>query len=125
MDTKVCLDTDASIEILKNTAKSHQLLDLIKEREVYITAIVAFELLLRETNLDAIEKLLLKTDILDFSGLSARKAAETFKDLKRRGKLIPMRDLFIASSSIVNNCALATLNKKHFEKIKGLELLNF
>lgn len=50
---------------------------------------------------------------------------EIFKDLKKRGKLIPMRDLFIASSSIVNNCALATLNKKHFENIKGLELLNF
>ena len=125
MDAKVCLDTDASIEILKNTSKSHQLLGLIKEREVYITAIGVFELLLRETNLDAIEKLLLKTDILDFSELSARKAAEIFKDLKRRGKLIPIRDLFIASSSIVNNCALATLNKKHFENIKGLELLNF
>jgi len=125
MDTKICLDTDASIEILKNTLKAYELLDLIKEREVYITTISVFELFLRETNLDSIEKLLLKTTILDFSELCARKAAEIFKDLKRRGKIIPLRDLLIASITIANNCTLATLNIKDFRNIKDLKLLNF
>ena len=125
MDTKVCLDTDVSIEVLKNTPKSHQLLDLIKDSEVYITTISVFELLLRETNLDAIEKLLLKTTVLDFSELSARKAAEIFKDLKRKGQMIPLRDLLIASTAIANNCTLATLNAKDFRNIKNLALLDF
>ncbi|MBI2650353.1 type II toxin-antitoxin system VapC family toxin [Candidatus Woesearchaeota archaeon] len=125
MDTKICLDTDVSIEVLKNTPKSHQLLDLIKDSEVYITTISVFELLLRETNLDAIEKLLLKTAVLDFSELSARKAAEIFKDLKIKGQMIPLRDLLIASTAIANNCTLATLNIKDFRNIKNLTLLDF
>ena len=125
MDAKVCLDTDISIEILKNTAKASKLLDLSKDNEVYITAISVFELLLRETNLDAIEKLLLKTTILDFSESSARKASEIFKDLKRNGKMIPTRDLLIASTTIANDCTLATLNIKGFENIKDLKLFNF
>ncbi len=37
----------------------------------------------------------------------------------------PLRDLFIASTSIVNDCTLVTLNKKHFENIKDLQLLDF
>ncbi|MBI3034930.1 type II toxin-antitoxin system VapC family toxin [Candidatus Woesearchaeota archaeon] len=125
MDKKVCLDTDVSIEILKSTAKASRLLDLTNDSEIYITTISVFELFLRETNLDAIEKLLLRTAVLDFSELSARKAAGILKELKSKGRIIDMRDLFIASASIVNNCALATLNKKHFENIKDLELLNF
>ena len=125
MDTKICLDTDVSIEILKNTAKASKLLDLTKDSEVYITIMSVFELLLRETNLDAIEKLLLRTTILDFSELSARKAAEIFKNLKRKGQLMPLRDLLIASIAIANNCTLATLNVKDFENIKDLKLLNF
>ena len=125
MDTKICLDTDVSIEILKNTTKASKLLDLTKDSEVYITTISIFELLLRETNLDAIEKFLLRTAVLDFSELSARKAAEIFKNLKRKGQLMPLRDLLIASIAIANNCTLATLNVKDFENIKDLKLLNF
>ncbi len=125
MDTKVCLDTDIAIEILKNTTKASKFLDLTKDSEVYITSISIFELLLRETNLDAIEKLLLRTAILDFSELSARKAAEIFKDLKGKGQMIPLRDLLIASTTITNNCALATLNIKDFKNVKDLKLLDF
>lgn len=125
MDTKVCLDTDISIEILKNTAKASKLLDLTKDSEVYITTISIFELSLRETNLEAIEKLLSKIAVLDFSESSARKAAEIFKGLKRKGQLMPLRDLLIASTAIENNCILATLNIKDFRNIQELNLLDF
>ena len=125
MDTKVCIDTDVSIEILKNTNKASKLLDLTKDSEVYITTISIFELLLRETNLEAIEKLLSKTAVLDFSELSARRAAEIFKDLKKKGQMISIKDLFIASTTISNNCMLATLNIKDFKNVKDLKLLDF
>lgn len=123
MDTKVCLDTDVSIEILKNTAKASKLLDLTKDSEVYIASISIFELLLRETNLEAVEKLLSKTAVLDFSELSARKAAEIFKDLRKKCQMISIKDLLIASTTISNNCMLATLNIKDFKNIKELKLL--
>lgn len=124
MDSKICLDTDVSIEILKNTSKGDELLDLTADSDVYITTIGVFELLLRETNLAAVEKLMSNTDILEFSELSARKAAEIFKELKKKGRIIPMRDLFIASTAVANNCTLATLNIKDFKNINDLKLLD-
>jgi len=122
MDQKICLDTDICIEILKNTKKGSDFLSLIGESEVFITTITVFELFLRERNLSPIETFLFKLNIMDFSELSARKASEILKDLKRKGKAIEIRDLFIASTAIINNCALATLNKKHFSSIKDLKL---
>ena len=62
---------------------------------------------------------------MDFSEICARKASEISKDQKKAGKTMEIRDLFIASTAIANNCALATLNKKHFQNIKELKLLNF
>jgi len=125
MDTKICLDTDVSIEILKNTDKGNNFVASISDRDVFISSISVFELYLRETNIFAVEKLVAKTDVLEFSDLCAKKAAEVFKELKKRGITVPFRDLFIASTAIVNGCTLATLNVKDFKNIKDLKLLEF
>lgn len=125
MDPKICLDTDVCIEILKNTEKGAKFLDLIENEEVFIASISIFELFLRETNTYPIEKLIFESNILDFSEICARKASDISKELKSKGRIIEIRDLLIASTAIVNNCTLATFNKKHFENIKELRLLNF
>lgn len=54
----------------------------------------------------------------------AEKFGELRKDLRRKGKLIEDIDIFIASTCIVNNLILVTLNKKHFKKIVGLNILD-
>src|SRR3989338_6719906 len=120
MDTKICLDTDVSIEILKNTDKGNNFVASISDRDVLISSISVFELYLRETNIFAVERLVAKADVLEFSDLCAKKAAEVFKELKKRGITVPFRDLFIASTAIVNGCTLATLNVKDFKNIKDL-----
>jgi len=125
MDTKICLDTDVSIEILKNTDKGNNFVASISNRDVLISSISVFELYLRETNIFAVERLVAKADVLEFSDLCAKKAAEVFKELKKRGITVPFRDLFIASTAIVNGCTLATLNVKDFKNIKDLKLLEF
>ena len=125
MDTKICLDTDVSIEILKNTDKGNNFVASISDRDVLISSISVFELYLRETNIFAVERLVAKADVLEFSDLCAKKAAEVFKELKKRGITVPFRDLFIASTAIVNGCTLATLNVKDFKNIKDLKLLEF
>ena len=84
-----------------------------------------FELLLRETNIHQIENFIKDLELLSFDSIAARKASGIQKELKAKGRIIDIRDLFIASASIANNCILATLNKKHFENIKGLKLLDF
>lgn len=67
-----------------------------------------------------------------FSGLSEILALdiETAKNfgriratLKGAGKVIEDLDILIAASCIAHNCILVTYNPKHFERIKGLEIL--
>jgi predicted nucleic acid-binding protein len=45
-------------------------------------------------------------------------------DLKRTSNPIDIADLFIAAIAIQNNLPIATLNKRHFERIQGLLLVN-
>lgn len=123
MDQKVCLDTDVCIEILKNTEKGKELLKAIEKSNVCLSTITVFELFLRKTNLFPIEMLIHKTTILDFDELTARKASDIFKSLQGSGKSMDLRDLFIASTAVMHNCALATLNEKHFVQITDLKLV--
>lgn len=125
MDQKVCLDTDVCIAIVRQQGPYKEILRKVFSLRVYITAVTLFELLLRETNIYQIENFIKDLELLSFDSIAARKASDIQKELKVKGKIIEIRDLFIASASIVNNCNLATLNKKHFENIKGLKLLDF
>lgn len=121
MDEKICLDTDLCIEIVK---KNKNLLDFVDINDFpYITSITVFELLLRETNTDEIEQFLNDFYILDFNESCAKIASTIHKVLKKSGKQLETRDLFIAATCITNNCKLATLNKKHFSRIKNLKLI--
>ena len=123
MDGKLCLDTDFCIEIIKDNASIETLFDKGGPYEIYITSITMFELFLRETNIKIVENFVSSFFVIYFDDFSALKASEISRDLKRKGISIDFRDFFIASICIVNNCNLATFNKKHFEHTKDLELV--
>ncbi len=61
--------------------------------------------------------------VLPFSDLVAVEAAKIYHRLRLSNKMIEFRDIFIASTCLVNDLPLLTLNKKHFTRIKGLEIL--
>jgi predicted nucleic acid-binding protein len=46
-------------------------------------------------------------------------------NLKRKSLLIDIEDIMIAATALVLEVPLATLNRKHFERIDGLTLLPF
>ena len=123
MEQKICLDTDVVIAILNGESRAVDLVDKIKDQEVYISTVTLFELLLRETNLEQIEVFRNKVRILNFDELSSRRASLIFKYLKKKGKIIDFRDLFIASICSTTNCRLATFNKRHFVNIDELKLI--
>ena len=124
VEQKICLDTDVIIAILNNEDRAIQILEKIKECEVFVSVISLFELLLRETNLDKIEMVRDRVEIVEFNEQASRKASSIFKDLKKIGKLIDIRDVFIAAICITQNYELATFNKKHFENIKELRIIH-
>tara|TARA_Y100000034_G_scaffold133857_1_gene200675 strand:- start:5123 stop:5494 length:372 start_codon:yes stop_codon:yes gene_type:complete len=123
LDKKICLDTDTVIGILNNEERAVSIINFIEEFEIFISVITLFELLLRETDLEEIEIFRRKVNVLDFDEESSRKSSDIHKELKRKGKIIEFRDVFIAAICIVNNCELVTFNKKHFENIKELKLV--
>ena len=123
MEQKICLDTDICIEIIKEEENMGIKLSEYVSDKVYVSSVSVFELFLRSFNLHEIENFMIDVEILDFDGVIAKKASEIYKDLRKEGKIVDFRDIFIAASCIINNCGLLTLNKKHFERIKGLKVL--
>ena len=62
--------------------------------------------------------------ILPFDSTCAQTASEIYKNLKSKNQLISPSDIFIAATAISHNLSLVTLNKEHFERVKGLKLLH-
>ena len=67
----------------------------------------------------------LNLSILPFDNKASQKAVSIYKQLKIANKLIDLPDLFIAATAITHKLPCATLNKKHFQRIAELELLNY
>lgn len=122
MEQKICLDTDICIEIIKDTPLGRNAIKRIEDSQIFISSISVFEIYLREFNIDKIDFFINKFSILNFDDSCAIKGSEIMKSLKKSGKIVDFRDVFIATTCIVNNCNFLTLNKKHFENIKDLKL---
>lgn len=59
-----------------------------------------------------------------FDDRVADEAVRLEQSIRRRGAgSIGMADLFIASTAIVHDLPLVTLNQKHFQRVEGLRLL--
>ena len=46
-----------------------------------------------------------------------------YRQLKRENKLIDIADILIAATAMVNDFPLATFNRNHFERIRGLRIV--
>jgi tRNA(fMet)-specific endonuclease VapC len=60
--------------------------------------------------------------VLPFNEEVAKKAAEIYHQLRQKNKIIEFRDIFIAATCMVNYFPIKTLNKKHYDRIKGLSV---
>ena len=53
------------------------------------------------------------------------RAADIYADLYKRGLLILDADILIAATALENNLAVVTNNESHFNRITGLQVLNW
>jgi predicted nucleic acid-binding protein len=60
--------------------------------------------------------------VLPFDESVSRKASEIYHRLRLENNMIEFRDIFIAATCLVFELPLITLNKKHFQRIKGLDI---
>ncbi len=76
-------------------------------------------------NQQFLEKFLMPFDVLPFDEKSAQIFGEIRSDLERRGCVIGLMDMLIASHALSQNCILVSNNTKEFERIPNLKLENW
>jgi len=127
-NTGLVVDTNVFIEYLRAKDKTTTVLFLIPDEvQIYITSVTLYELLMGAFTPDKVKDVAMLTEdlpILPFNEEAASQAAEIYHDLRFQNKIIEFRDIFIAATCIVNNLPVKTLNKKHFDRIKGLIIRN-
>ena len=123
------LDTSVIIDYLRGKSEAVNRINSLKGKLVssYICLSELYEGIYRSKNKDA------QPIVLEFfSGLNKtyglnHQIASEFgflrKNLKQTGNIIEDIDIIIAATCIVYNLTLVTMNKKHFSRIKKLDLV--
>ena len=125
MGRKACLDTSFLIELVKGNPQTR--LDIQKiEAEYALSTVTIFEMWAGKKTEENLLAAISEFTLLDFNFESAKLAGTIYKELRKRGVSLDMRDVFIAAICIKNNFELLTINKKHFQRIGefGLVLAN-
>ena len=121
------VDTGIFIDHLRATEKTKTVLYGIFERDdICLSSVTLYELMAGATTQSKKEDIFLITSnfqVLDFSEAVAYRAAEIYRQLKKENLLIEFRDIFIAATCLEFDFPILTLNKKHFQRIKGLSLI--
>ncbi len=121
---KVSIDTFIFIEYFRKENKTKTKLYLLAKNNYTLVAfaICYFEYMSGSKNKDFDKLLFENIEIISFDKTQAYISSSIFQDLKSKNSLIEFRDILISSCAISLNISLATLNKKHFERIKDLNI---
>lgn len=130
MENKICLDTDVVADFLRNKEYATRWFKENHDKELAITFVNLFELCYgayKATNskqsLNAVRALADNFIILNFSLKSVEEAAKQLVELENKGQILEIKDIFIAAIAKTEGFSLKTNNKKHFERIKGLNVI--
>jgi len=128
MPSGVAIDTCILIEFMRAKDKSQTIYAKLVRQAVplYISTIVLFEVRagLNASNQECLLGLLRKITCLPFDIRTAEIAADLSITLFKNRIQVESSDLFIAATSIAHDIPLATRNRKHFERIEGLVLVD-
>jgi len=129
-----CLDTNLIIDFLKNNKEAASMIEKLEDlgEDISVASPTIIELVrgLSSKNVHENEKEKIKEFIDSFFVLSLDKqsaflAGEIESELIKSGELIDLEDIMIAAIAITNNEKLITRNKKHFSRIKNLEIESY
>ena len=123
----ILVDTSILIDYFRKTDKGNSVLVSLFDQgyDFTISAITHYEIYSGATTGQHPfwENLLQKTSVLAFNQNVAQVAVDINNELKRKRKQIEIADLFIAATAIANDLLFATLNRRHFERIERLIIL--
>lgn len=124
--SKVVVDTCVFIDFLRaKDKKTTVLYNIPTNKQIYISSVTLYELLMGATNEQKEEDIRLLTEglvVLPFDEDASRRASEIYHHLRKENKMIEFRDIFIAATCLVYSLPVITTNKNHFQRIQGLGL---
>ncbi|MFA6149936.1 MAG: type II toxin-antitoxin system VapC family toxin [Chitinophagaceae bacterium] len=127
-DKLIMLDTSILIDFYRKTDKSNSVwIGLIKEGYSFaISSITKYEIYTgaTESQLEFWDRVLQTIIVLPFDESSAENAARINKALKKKRKQIDIADLFIAATALTHKVFFSTLNRKHFDRVEGLKIID-
>lgn len=122
------IDTSLLIDYFRKTDKSKARLVYLSQQfeHLVISSVTEFEVYSGATSSQLIfwYELLSEIIVLPFDSKAAHIAVGIQRDLKSLRETIEKADLFIAATAVANELNLDTLNRKHFDKIRQLTLLD-
>lgn len=124
----ILLDTSILIDYSRKTDKENARMFMLKSQEhtFVISSITEYEIYsgVSASKYGFWEELLEDVEIIAFDKVIARAAVIINNLLKAKSKQIDIADLFIAATAVSNNLPFATLNRKHFERIYFLDIMD-
>jgi predicted nucleic acid-binding protein len=123
----VLVDTSILIDYYRKTDKANSVwLSLVKQDYNFaISAISKYEIYsgATPTQLTFWNNVLQAVNIIALDEYCIDAAVNINATLKRARKQIAIADLFIAATAITHNLPIATLNRRHFERIDELTII--
>ena len=126
-DKIVLVDTSILIDFYRKTDKANSVwIALVRQGYRFsISAITKYEIYsgATQSQLAFWDNVLQEITIISFDESAVNAAVEINAGLKRKRKQIALADLFIAATAVSNQLLFATLNKRHFDRIEELTII--
>ena len=123
---KLVLDTSILIDFLRKGKTAREFFDRVEEKnpEFFIPTIVIYELFGGKSSANPSVSIKITNVIRFFKRveLTEQIAIQAGKLYRNLGSQISSEDYIIAASAMSINAQVVTLNKKHFQKIPGVQL---
>ena len=125
---RILVDTSIIIDFWRKKNKQKSLLWKLRENHlISISSITEFELLIGANNEEQVQdiyKITKHFKVISFDSEIAYLSAEIYKNLKKKNLLIDFNDIFISATALKIKLPIATLNIKHFKRIKKLKFVD-
>lgn len=127
-DKITLVDTSVLINYYRKTDKANSVwVKLVRQGYRFsISTVAKYEIYSGATKsqLDFWNSVLQAIEVIPFDETCVDTAVDVNAALKRKRKQIGIADLFIAATALTHHLPVATINKSHFDRIDGLELLD-
>ncbi len=126
-DNVILVDTSILIDYYRKTDKTKSTwINLIDQGyEFAISVVTKYELYsgATQSQLDFWDTILATISIIPFDENCVDTAVRLNSSLKKKRKQIDIADLFIAATAVNLNLPIATLNRKHFDRIDEITII--